>query len=136
MVHIISIIHSKVPTSSASVLLVVLIFCFVDLLMMLPWPRLNVAPVCPFRLAWTPFEASTHQSNPLPSSPRVRYNPNVAFRYPNIRNNFFQSSRSGSFTLVVRNDTAVCISGRDLLHRYSALTVALGHNRALLSSSQ
>eukprot|EP00957_Ditylum_brightwellii_P157812 12011958-Ditylum_brightwellii.AAC.1 len=59
---------SFTPTSSASVELRVLIFCFVDMEYGLPFPNVIVAPVWLRICGWTAYDASTHHLMTPPSS--------------------------------------------------------------------
>ena len=117
-VHNTSPMASFTPTSSASVELLVLIFCLAENEKMDPRPMLTVAPVWLRRLGWTPKEASTHHRIMLDEyNDKIRGRSRVFLRYRRQRPSFFQSSSSACCTRVVRNATAVCRSGRVRLLR-------------------
>ena len=63
---------SSAPTSSVSVELRVLSFCFVEITIGNPRPKYNPPPECPRMLGWTANDASTHHFKmPLPLALRI-----------------------------------------------------------------
>ena len=109
---------SEIPMSSASFELAPFIFCFHAILIIAPMPIDIIAPVWYLQSQCTAYDASTHQSIILNNFALMwRFIYNVPFRYIIRCRNLPQSSSSGCFTLVVRNDIVVSISGRALLQR-------------------
>ena len=88
-------------------------FCFIDVEMKDPFPSEAVPPVWLLVSGWTPKEPSTHNLTMLVESAlNIRGRVGVARKYMIKRTRLFQSSSSGKGTLVVRNATAVWISGQ------------------------
>ena len=115
---------SFIPISSDSVELHVLIFCFNNVLNVLPLPRVTVPLVCPRMFGWTAYNTSTHHLIVLNSSAN-----NVSIRlivpciYLMSRTSFFQSSSLDFVTRVIKNTTATWISGCPRLLTKSSFTV-------------
>ena len=124
LVHTTCDISSSTPTNSALVELLVLSFCLVKSEFAAPRPKVNVAPVWLFMSLCTANYASTcHRSIPELSIPSMSGNLIVARRYFITCVSFFQSSVSGSLTLVHRNATDSCRSGLACFNRNSNLAV-------------
>ena len=69
-IHMTKVMASSTPTSSASVELLVLIFCFVDIDSILPCPKVRQAPVWLLQSGWTANDTSIFQvSLPLSLAP-------------------------------------------------------------------
>ena len=101
-----------------------LIFCFLDMLVTLPFTMGMVAPVWPLRSSCMTFEASNHQWTMLRSSAFIaRHISQVPFRYCNIRISFLQPSLFGSCTWVVRKAMLGWMSGRVRLQKNSSLSI-------------
>ena len=84
-------------------------------------PRLkdNSPPECPRMLGWTANDASTHHFKiPLPLALRISGSVRVPLMYLIMWTILSQLSRSGAQTLVIRNATAVQVSGLDRLVEY------------------
>ena len=117
---------SAILTSSDSVELATFILCFLEILTMDPFPIDIIAPVCPFESQCTPNEPSTHQTMLLRlSAVMYLFMYRVPFRYIKPCFSLPQSSLSGCFTLVVRKETSVSISGLARLHRNKSWAVVL-----------
>ena len=118
--HIIAPRTSAILTSSDSVELPTFSLCLREIFTIAPLPMDIIAPVCPFESQWTPYEPSTHHIKLVKfSALKCLFVYLVDFRYLMQCLSFFQSSISGFLTLVVKNDTAVWISGLALRHRNS-----------------
>ena len=103
---------SSAPTSSVSIELRVLSFCFMELTMGNPRPKDNPPPECPRMLGWTANDASTHHFKiPLPLALRINSSVRVTLMYLIMWTILAQSSRPGARNLVVRNATSVQVSG-------------------------
>ena len=88
-------------------------FCFIDVEMKDHFPSEAVPPVWILVLGRTPKEPSTHHLTIfVESALKIRGRVSVARKYLIKRNSLVQSSSLGQSTLVVRNATAVWISGR------------------------
>ena len=98
-------ILSFTPTSLASVELVVLSFCLVDIAISAPVPRVITPPMCDFMSLWTANDAPTLQYIvPVLSHPST----SVSHRCFITRPNLLLSSMSGDCTLASaqkRNDS-------------------------------
>ena len=132
---------SSTVTSSDSVELQVLIFCFIKLKIGIPALRERHPPKCPWQLGWVACNPSIHHFKMgVELACKTRGKLILPLRYWIIRMSFFQSSTSGFFTLVVKNATAVEISGPACFVRKSALaimqwkTVAFASSRCLAVS--
>ena len=97
---------SSAPTSSPSVELRTFTFCFVEVLVVAPFPKVMTVPVCPLQSGCTVYEASTyHLMVDRSSTFRVNFKYNVPRRYCSTLRSFSQLSSSGFLTQVVRNAT-------------------------------
>ena len=104
---------SSTATSSVSVELLVLIFCFRDVLEIAPQPMVKMLPVCPRQSSWVWWDPSTYQWRLVRESARsMSFNTRVPFKYLSTRLSFPQSSSSGLLTRVVIKATATCMSRR------------------------
>ena len=140
--HIIIPRASAILTSSASVELLVFSLCFLAVFTSAPLTIDIIAPVWPLQSQCTPYEASTHHLIMLRESAFIcLFVCRVPFRYISPCSSFPQSSSSGSFTLVVRNEINSSISGRSCLHRKISCTtvqwncLACSYERNFLSPS-
>ena len=105
--------HIKSSTEYISLSVELLPFCFWrrDLLIIAPSPKDIIPPLCPLQSSWTANAASTHHLITCRLFAfRVKLAPRVPYRYFRTLFNFPQSSSSGSFTLLQRNETGVWIS--------------------------
>ena len=108
MVHSTAGIQSSTSTISVSVELCVLSFCFVELKMVNPFPINRPPPVCHLMIGCTANDPSIYRfSMPLTLLLRKIGRFPVPLIYFIICTNLAQSSLSGSFTLVVRNEIAL-----------------------------
>ena len=88
-------------------------FCFIDAEMKDPFPSEAVPPVWLLVSGWTPKEPSTHHLTMLVESAlKIRARVGVARNYLIKRTSLVQSSSSGQSTLIVKNATAVWMSGQ------------------------
>ena len=107
---------SSDPTSSVSVDLWELSFCFVELIMGNPLPKDNPPLEFPHILGWTESDASTHHFKiPLLLALRIRDSVRMPLVYIIMWTILAQSSRSGARNLVIRNATPVQVSCLDCL---------------------
>jgi hypothetical protein len=119
-------IQLSTPTSSYSVELLVLSFCFVEFTMGKPRPIDRPPPVCPCILGCVAKEPSIHHLMMLlPLALRVNGSCLVPLRYLIICVNFSQSSLSGFVTRIVRKATAVQVSGLAHLVAYNVFATRL-----------
>ena len=129
-------IASFTPTTSASVELLVFIFCFVLMDIGHPLPIGIVAPVWLRMFGCTAYEASIHQLiTLLPSASNVNLSSLVSRRNRRQRPIFFPSSSSGSCTLVHKNEMARSKSGLVRLPRYNNCAVKWWNKIAEAGSS-
>ena len=88
--------RSSAPTSSVSVELRVLIFCFVEVTMVNPRPKYNPPPEFPHVLVWTANNVSTnHFKIPLPLALQISSSVRMPLIYLIMWTILAQSSRSG-----------------------------------------
>ena len=117
---------SSAPTSSVSVEMRVLSFCFVELTMGYLLLNDNPPPECPRMLGWIANNASTHHFKiPPPLALRISGSVRVPLMYLTMWTILAQLSRSGAQTLVVRNATAVQVSGLARLVAYTVFATRL-----------
>ena len=62
---------SSAPTSSPSVELRTFTFCFVEVLVVAPFPKVMIVPVCPLQSGCTVYEASTYEFGPSSVAARL-----------------------------------------------------------------
>ena len=99
-------------------------FCFIDVETKYPFPSEVVPPVCLLVSGWTPKEPSTHYLTIFVElALKIRGRVSVSRKYLIKRTSLVQSSSSGKITLVVRNATAVWMSGRARLVANKACAV-------------
>ena len=109
---------SAILTSFDSVELPIFSLFFLAMFTSAPLPIDIIAPVWPLQSQCTTYEASTHNMIMLRESAFMcLFIYRVPFSYISPCFSFTQSSSSGSFTLVVRNNINGSISGRARLHR-------------------
>ena len=126
MVQRITGIKSSAATNSVSVELRVLSFCLVEVLQSMPFPSDMQPPEWPRILGCVACEPSTHHlGTGTESALRVNDRLGEPRRYRMRRVSFFQSSWSGPLTRVVRNATAVAMSGLARLVRNRHLATKL-----------
>ena len=122
LVHSTMLITSSTPTSSDSVELFVVIYCYWDPEIGDPVPRVKQYPVWLFMSMWTANDASIlHTMLPEPSDPRMRGRWIVARTYRTSLPSFFQSSMFGALTRLHRKETDTCRSGLTLFATYRNL---------------
>ena len=127
---------SSAATISVSVELRVLSFCFVELIMGNPRPNDNPPPECPRMFGCTANDPSTHHLRmPLPFALRTNGILRVPRRYFIRWTSLAQSSLSGARTRVVRNATAVQVSGLALLVAYKVFATRLWNSTVLFVMS-
>ena len=125
--------NSSESTRSVSVELRVLNFCFVELTVGNPLPKDNPPPECPGVLGWIAKDASTHNFKiTLLLTLRMSGSSCVPLMYLIMWTILSQSYRSGAFTLVVRNSTAVQVSGLARLVEYKVFATRLWKCTVLL----
>ena len=116
-------IRSSIPTSSDSVEVWVLSFCFEDVEYRCPFPRLMVPPVCTQHSSCTLYDAYIHHFMIMvPSASSVSGNHLVTSIYLMVSCNFFQSYIHGSRTHMHRKDISFWIYGLALLDSHSSLS--------------
>ena len=124
---------SSAPTNYASVLLLVLIFCFRDIDTIDHFPIVNLAPVRDLKSKSTTNYASTYNFIPLVLSTfNVRHNSWVTTIYFISLSILFQSHLLGCFTLVHKTVIVVCISDLALLPKNKPLATVVRNNYYLL----
>ena len=117
---------SSLPTSSVSVDLRVLSFCFVELTTGNPHPKDNTPPECPRMLGWTANNAPTHHFKiPLLMVLRMSSSVRVPLMYLIMWTILAQSPRSGAQNIVGRNATAVQVYGLACLVAYTVFATRL-----------
>merc|ERR1712194_687509 len=133
---------SVILTSSDSVELATFILCFLAMLTMAPIPIDIIALVCPFESQCTPKDPSTnHIMLDRLSAVKYLFMYKVPFRYITPCLSLPQSSLSGCFSLVVKKESSVLISGLALLQRNNNCAtvrwnfLAISSLRSSLSSS-
>ena len=111
-------------------------FFFIDVKMKDPFTSEAVPPVWLLVSGWTPKEPSTHHWKMLVESEfKIRGRVGVERKYLIKRTRLVQSSSSGKNTLVVRNVTAVWMSGRARLVANRARAVKVWKTCANISRS-
>jgi hypothetical protein len=119
-VQSIKVVTSSTPTSSASVLDLVVSFCFREMDIGTPVPYDMAPPVWLQKSLWTANEASTYHLMTCRSSAARNSTSSVEpLRYSIRRNKLSQSFSVGSCTRVHRKAIVVCISGLARLHANS-----------------
>ncbi len=124
LVHSTILIESSAPTSSASVELQVLSFCFLEINKGAPpLPSIfRTAPVWLQKSGCTAKDASTcYLAMFMVSAPRIKHSSLVPLRYFISRVSLFQSVWFGCFTRVHRNTIVGRISGLALFDRKRSL---------------
>ena len=91
-----------------------------------PRPKYNPPPECPRMLVWTANDASPHHfKTPLPLELRISGSVRVPLMYLIMLTILAQFYQSGAQTLVVRNATAVQVSGLARLVAYKVFATRL-----------
>ena len=128
--------YSLVPTISASVLLLVFNRCLFDRQCTIPCPKDITPPVWLFISLCTPNAASTQTYNSSTDFAPINLTSALVFRNQVINLfNFFQSSTSLFDTRVIKNATAVSMSGLDLFVTCSSFATIEWNTFAFSSSS-
>ena len=101
-------------------------FFFVELTMVNLLPKDNPPPECPRMLGWTANDASTHHFKiPLPLALRISGSVRLPLMCLIVWTNLAQSYRSCAQTILVRNATAVKVSGLACLVAYKVSATRL-----------